>query len=355
MTFYFCIGDVLNRIERANSAGGGITVLGRISSTPLSCNGHKEDAFILSSTPDTIKLDGDDGLQKLTRLLEDVPLYKINMELALDHALTERHTNATVRTALEKSFSGRALPTTLTPSQQETGDENAGNLHHPMLGHIETLVLCRTYIDFLKALGPDNSLYNFETDIIGRHPESFLEYYDGYTLGNIGAIRADTLLGFSARIDHDPGKQLESYIEGGTKRAIKMKPEEPQERIWAWLESDNYQMRRCMDIHRLLMMPAIKRRPNWVRTDIFILLEREAMKQAFADMIIGSDRTKKLLDQAPLIKKAVQANADGQVDERLQALLSQVLNAGTGYAGAAAKFAQSARDRECEAKKIRFV
>lgn len=355
MTFYFCIDDLLTRLERTGADDGKITVLAKVSNAQPSCNGHREDAFVLSSTPDLLDLDREDAVQKFADLLDSVPLYQINAELALDRALTERHRNEPLRTALEKAFAGKSLPSTLSQTRQESGGETTGNLHHPMLGHIETVELCKTYLAFLRMLNQDKSGYSFEADILGSHPESFLDFYDGYIFNGGGAIRADTLLGFSARADHDSGRRLESYIEGGSRKAAAMMPEEPQERIWAWLEADDYQMRRCNDIHRLLMLQGLTRRPNWVRTDVFSLLEREAMKQAFADMILGSGRAVKLLDQAPLIKKAVQANADGTVDERLQALLTQVLNAGTIYAGAAAKFAQAARERKIESQKMRFV
>ena len=355
MTLYFRIGDLLTRLEKSSDNDGKSIVLAKVSSTQPSCNGHREDAFILSSTPDLLDLDKDDGPHKLAALLESVPLYQINMELALDRALTERHRNETFLVALEKAFAGKSLPSTLLQTRQENGGETAGNLQHPMLGHIETADLCKIYLSFLKALNQDKTDFSFEMDILGRHPENFLEFYDGYAFNGVGAIRADTLLGFSARVDHDPGRRLESYIEGGSRKAATMMPDEPQERIWAWLEADDYQMRRCNDIHRLLMLPILARRPNWVRTDVFCLLEREAMKQAFADMILGSVRAVKLLEQAPLIKKAIQENADGTVDERLQALLAQVLNTETVYAGAAEKFAQAARERKDESRKMRFI
>lgn len=355
MAYYFCINDLLGRMEDAGSEAIA-TLMAPVSAVQPSCGGYREDAFILSSVPDMLDLDNPDGLPELASLLEDVPLYRINMELALDRALTERHGNAPVRAALEKAFGGKPLPSTLSPPREDGMDETGGSLRHPVLGHTETEDLCKIYVLFLKTMERGNVAYAFDSDIIGRHAESFLNVYDGFIVDGGGLVRADTLMGFGVRVDHDHGKTPEAHVEEGSRRAKTMMPEEPQERIWAWLEADHYQMRRCRDIHRILMLPgSVKRRPTWVRSDVLNLLEREAMKQAFADMIVESKATMKLLDQAPAIKKAVHSNAAGDVDEGLQALVAQILNARGAYAGSAHRFAQDAREREIESKRMRFV
>jgi hypothetical protein len=89
--------------------------------------------------------------------------------------------------------------------------------------------------------------------------------------------------------------------------------------------------------------------PNWVKTDLFCFLEKEAMKQVFAENIMRSPAKVKLLEKIPKIGEAIEANAEGQVDDSLQQLLSQVLNPDSPYAGAAGRFEQASRARSVEA------
>ncbi|HEY8191110.1 MAG TPA: hypothetical protein VIG74_01700 [Alphaproteobacteria bacterium] len=354
MTFYFCIGDLLTQLEKSGEDPAKSHALINVSSIPIACSGFREDAFVLASTPDLLDMDKSRAPQQLSALLDNIPLYRINMELALDRALAERHKNALVQAALEKAFGGKALPTTMHAAADER-ETMAGGLRHPMLGHAETGELCRFYISFLQAIGVNQNDYSFEKDILGRHPVQFLAVFGGYIINGAGAVRADTLLGFGSRMDHDPGRPLEACIEEGTRRAKSMRPGQPQEVIWAWLEADHYQMRRCADIHRLLSLTTLSRRPNWLRNDVFAILEREAMKQVFAAHILTVPQAMEMVSTAPLVKKAMQDNSAEKVDERLQTLLAQVLNADTGYAGAAGKFAHTALERETQAKQIKFV
>lgn len=354
MTFYFCICDLFTQIEKSGDDPAKSHALVKISAIPVSCNGFREDSFVLSSSPDILDMDNPHAPQQLAALLENIPLYRLNMELTLDRALTERHKNTPVRAALEKSFGGKTLPTTMNAAADES-ELMTGGLRHPMLGHADTSELCRLYTGFLLAIGTQRDSYDFAKDILGRHATQFLAVYGGFAVNGAGAVRADTLLGFGMRADHDPGRPLETCIEEGTRRAKSMNPGQPQEVVWAWLEADHYQMRRCIDIHRLLSLPNLSRRPNWLRNDVFAILEREAMKQVFSAHIIKVPQAMEILAAAPSVKKAVQDNAAEKVDERLQTLLAQVLNSNAGYAGAAGKFAQAAREREAEAKRIRFV
>jgi hypothetical protein len=96
----------------------------------------------------------------------------------------------------------------------------------------------------------------------------------------------------------------------------------------------------------------MKRIPNWVKTDLFCFLEKEAMKQVFAENLARSPHKTKLLEKAPKIRAAMDANAEGQVDENLQHLLSQILNPDSPYAGAASRFEQASRGRAGEAHTV---
>ncbi|MCB9989950.1 MAG: hypothetical protein H6867_01055 [Rhodospirillales bacterium] len=349
MTIYYCINETLDMLDAMGDRTGLKTMI-PVSTTPPECGGHKEDAFALSSSPKLLDLRKNEAPDLLARVLEDVPLYNINLELILDEALAERHKNTQVETAMGRAFGSQPMPNAL--KQSHAGhDDISGGLLHPMLGHSDRVELCRIYIEFLKALGRKHEHYDFEKNILGKHTERFTEYYDGFISIYDGKVRAEILLAFGHRLDHDPAKPMESYTESGQKRAGKMRIEEERELIWAWLEADHYQMRRCHDLDRIFHVEGLPKVPNWVRADIFSLLEREAMKQFFAESLMRKDPTLPHLANTPALQKAIQDNARGHVDEAIQQLMSQTLSPGTAYAGAAHRFAEQAQKRALEGKR----
>jgi hypothetical protein len=354
MTLYFNIHDVLDRLEKTPEEGHEQNVLIDVTTTPPQTGDFPEDTFLLASTPRLLDLESHDAPRQLAKLLEEAPLYHINMELALDEALTQRHRNATVLKALEKAFVSETLPSTLQIEEKKP-DDIAGSLRHPMLGHIDIQSLCSLYLGFLNALGGGRQDFSFENYILGAREKRFLEHFDGFLQGGQGKIKADILLGFGHRHDHDPAKKLEDYVQEGQKKARRMNITDPQELVWAWLEADNYQMRRCLDIHRLKSIHGLSRLPAWVHADIFSLLEKEAMKQHFSEALAQADTALALLGKTPLLKKSLQLSAQGHVDELLQQLLSQTLNVGASYSGAAHKFADAAAQRRREAQRARLI
>jgi len=349
MTVYFCLNDVLDRLEGETD----FHALSTVSTTPLRCDGYTEDAFELASSPKIVNLADENAPHQLAGLLKDAPLYQMNMELALDSALAERHKNASIRKALERAFAGQPLPNTLSVDDIPDGDV-AGNLRHPMLGHISAVELCTLYLDFINALGPDNPHFSFAENILGAHEKRFAHFFDGFISGGGGRVRSDILLGFGQRSDHDSGRPMEDYITGGQREALKMRIEEPQELLWAWNEADYCQMRRCRDIDRVRNLKGLPRQPNWLRNDVFTILEKEAMKQTFAQTLGRADAKLGVLKTAPLIRKAVEANISDQVDENLRQMIAEVLN-NSAYTGSAGKFQELALRRRKEAQKARLI
>ncbi len=348
MTLYFHIDDVLDAVEKNQDQENRFKTLISVSDAFPALDGHTEDVFLLSSSPKLLEMDHIQAPHQLAMLLEDVPLYQINMELILDEALTERHHNKHIEAALKHAFT-EGLPHTLQTEKTEESKNDRDGLQHPMLSHMDTLKLCTIYLNFLNALEEECTGYGFEKNILGKHTKRFTDYFDGFTSANKGKIKAEILIGFGLRQDHDPSKPLETYLQDGQNKAMQMRIEEPNEIIWAWLEADHYQMRRCLNIDRLLHLQDLPRTPNWISTDIFCLLEREAMKQSFATLLTETAPGLEVLNAAPQLKKAIMENAEGQVNDLLQQLLSQTLNVGTSYSGAAERFAKLASVREKEA------
>jgi hypothetical protein len=348
MSLYYCITDLLDELEKADPGEGRFATLVNAQTAPPECGGHPEDAFVLNNLPKILDLREVDAPHKLGMLIEDVPLYQINIELALDRALSERSRRPGIEKALNIAFKGEPLPGSM-PMPQASGDFTS-TLRHAMLGHLSGMELCDTYIAFLNALADPPLEYRFDKSIIGKHHNRFKEYYSGFLTAHGGQVVAEILLAFGFRKDHDPARGMEKYIETGEKAARQMHITEPGEMIWAWLEADGYQRRRCHDLDRLLKLGKLKRLPNWVKTDLFCFLEKEAMKQVFAESLAKNPAKAKLLEKAPKLRQAIDANAEGQVDENLQHLLTQVLNPDTPYAGAASRFEQASRNRSIEAQ-----
>lgn len=348
-SYYYCIDPVLTQAEAGDHANALITV----ARDPRPCNGHVDDCFVLANPVHIIQLNEISAVDELAQLMHDVPLYHFNMELVLDEALAARHRNKAIMEALSSAFDGAPLPHTIETTDP-SGEKISGNLRHPALEHMDTAALARIYVQFLMNLRRHKEDYSFQRNILGHHTDRFLQQFDGFFEEQQGQIRAHILLAFGLRLDHDPHKPLESYVHNGQMNARKKNISEAHELIWAWLECDDYQGRRCRDIHRVMSLTSLPRMPNWVRLDVFRFLEMEAMKQIFAGKLITSDPELHILDGTPQLKRAIRMNAAGQVDENLQQLMAQTINPGSSYSGAGTRFADAAAIREKESHKIKL-
>ncbi len=351
MSIYFCLDDLLDVVIEGDSGVFALEKFIPVTMSIPSCNGHREDALLLSSQPKLLDLNEQKGIYQLALLLEEVPLYQINLELLLDSALIQRHFNKLVDQALLDAFEGNPLPNTLG-KENTSSDALEGSLSHPMLGHLDKTTLCKIYLNFMRKLPHGHEDFSFARHIIGRHPEPFRERFNGYIFGHKGEVKADILIGFGIRADFDPHMQVENYVENGRYKATLMRIHEKHELLWAWLEADHYQMRRCHDIDRILSLEGLPRIPNWIRADIFNGLEKEAIKQVLAMRLIEEDPSLSLLPHHPAIRKAIEASAQGRIDENLQHLMAQTLTANTAYAGSADRFYKRALDREKESKTL---
>lgn len=355
MPIHYCMSDILDQLEKIPVEGRArFQLMIPVSETVPDCGGFPDDAFSLSSTPKLLDINDEQSVYDLGMLLDDAPLYHINMQLVLDEALMERHKNAVLDKALEKAFAPEPLPNTLTSGDRHV-DDPAGSLRHPMLEHIDTVTLCRLYTGLLRNLPVGQKAYGFERNILGKHRERFMETFDGFMAQGEGKIKAEILVGFGSRRDHDLSRPMESYIDMGGKIARRMNITERHEMLWAWLECDNYQMRRCRDIDRLLRLGGLPRVPNWVRTDIYSFMEKDAMKQFFAAAMREMDPTLAFVgNNAPSLRAALESSAAGKVDSILQSLLQQIQGGASAYTGAAGEFTTAALLREKEAHRAKL-
>ncbi|HEY0901302.1 MAG TPA: hypothetical protein VGD95_04195 [Micavibrio sp.] len=343
-SYYYCIDPVLRHAETHDHA-----TLISVSKTPLSCHGHREDGFVLANPLHMLRLDDPMAAAQLAQLLQDVPLYHFNLQLLLDEALSVSGRNQTVKEALSFAFGSLPLPAPLAGQYEGLFE---GQLRHPALQQIDIPTLARIYVDFLMRVRRYQQDFSFQHNILGAKNELFLAQFDGIFEESKGQIRSDILLAFGIRADHDPHKPFDRYIAGGQTTARSMKISEPHELLWAWLECDQYQARRAHDIHRVMGLTGLPRLPNWVRMDIYGLMEREAMKNVFAERYLKNDPTLALLARCPTLQAVLPVSARGQIDDDIHALYNQLTPSPAPYEGQGLRFHQQASIREKEAHNI---
>ena len=341
-SYYYCIDPVLRHAETHNDHA----ILISVSKSAVSCNGHREDGFVLSNPLHMLRMDDPLASAHLAQLIGEVPLYHFNLKLLLDEALSVAARNPAVLQALSYAFGNIKMPQTVS----EPFD---GQLRHPQLDQLDIPTLSRIYVDFLMRVRRHKEDFSFQRNILGAENSSFLEQFDGIFEENKGQIRSDILLAFGIRADHDPHKPFDRYVANGQTTARSMKIVEPHELLWAWMESDQYQARRAHDVHRVMGLTSLPRLPNWVRMDIYCLMEREAMKNVFAERYIQNDPAHGLLTHCPTLREAIQQSAQGRINEDIHALLDLLTAAQPSYDGAGLRFHQKAGTREKESHSIR--
>ena len=104
MTVYFCFDDLLDAVLDEEGKARPLETLIPVRTEPPDCGGHREDAIALASQPRLLTLNDPSGAYQLASLLEDVPLYHINLELLLHDALSQRRLIRLIEKAMAKAF-----------------------------------------------------------------------------------------------------------------------------------------------------------------------------------------------------------------------------------------------------------
>ncbi len=323
MALYFSINDIFDRLEKQD---GNAAILVPLSGKMPFCDGFSEDVFIFSEKMRILDFDSPSASCDMKDLLEAAPLYRINMELTLDAALEERHRNGEIESALETAFAGTPLPAAMASEKAVSDDEaGTGSLRHPVLGYMETEALCQIYVRFLGGIDSGRTNYGFEKSIIGRHENIFLRSFDGFMHGGSGVIAIRRMVTDGRRTDHEKIPEAappEDFVRQGAKKALAANISDLREMLWAWLEADQYQMRRCRDILRAKKL-GIAPRPRWARDDILLMLEKESQKQVFAEIFLQKELSSAMLREMPLVKKTIENAARGGSGVFLKQLLHE--------------------------------
>lgn len=311
-----------------------------------------EDIFTTYGDLDILNLnDFDTSADDFGRLLDEVPLFRMRVEIYFDKLLERRHADVTLKSAVDAGFEGRDVPQTLPLPKQEKNYDLGGKLHHPILGHLSSEEIAKLYIStiielrMLDAEKADD--YGIKT-VLGSHVHRLLDFYDGYIHGASGYARIDKLITNAGRLSYDPHLPQENYIESGAELAKGLNVQGRKALLQHYAQCEAVQIRRCKQLDRFLSLIRLDEMPEWVKVDIAQLLEQEAMKQVFASQYRKTDLDANLLEGYPALKSALIINAEGGVDDLLQTLLSQVVALEGVYIDAARRFVQVADVRQKE-------
>lgn len=292
------------------------------------------------------------GREGFSKLLAEIPMYRITMELLIDRILLEARFDAGRTKGVRMAFAPEDAPEPVTDAMAEKY-AFTGVLHFPVIASRTDLQLLDLYLKLFGPATPDHAdIYAHLAALLGGYPERLTEHHDGFLWRNKGWVRLDRLVYESERVDHDPEVTFESYVTRGRAAAEALAVNDGNALLAAWVQAERVQRELCRDIDAVLSLPDIRRLPRWVRADVFRVLEREAMKQVFAEALAAQFSDWPALRRQRLLADPIAANAKGEVAPLVQQLLNQTLSADARYSGSAAAFALQAERRWDEAKKL---
>ena len=311
-----------------------------------------EDIFIVRGDLDILNLnDFDKGGKALGKLLEEVPLFRMRVEIYFDRLLERRHDDNIIEQAVTAGFDEKPIPQTVPIPKEEKNYDLGGKLHHPMIGHLSSEEIATLYtqtIVELRMLDAERAERYSIKEVLGSHWHRLLDFYDGYLHGAYGYARIDKLVSHAHRVGAETLLPHENYIAQGIEAANAIKIDGRRSALQNYAQCDAFQIRRCKQLDKFLSQMKLKEAPEWVSLDIEQLLEKEAMKQVFAQKYQEFDKSFKKLEELENLKAALTLNAEGSLDDLLQTLLSQVITVEGTYNDAARRFVQKGDIRQKE-------
>lgn len=292
------------------------------------------------------------GRETFAKIMGDVPLYRITLELLIDRILLEARHDDVRSKGIRTAFAPEDPPEPVGDAMSEKY-AFSGTLHFPVIASRTDAQLIDLYLRLYGAATPDHQTpQDHLAAVLGGYPSRLSEKCDGFLWRGMGWVRLDRLVYEAERMDHDPDITFESYVTRGRAAAEALAVNDPEALLAAWLSAERVQKELCRDIDAALKLPDIRRLPRFVRSDVFRILEREAMKQVFAEHIAKTFSEWPALRRAHTLSDPISANAKGEVAPLIQQLLNQTLSADAHYAGAADAFALQAERRYTEARAL---
>lgn len=292
------------------------------------------------------------GREQLARIMGDVPLYRITLELLIDRILLEARYDDVRTKGVRAAFSPEEPPEPVGDAMSEKY-AFAGTLHFPVIASRTEAQLIELYLRLYGPATPDHkNPQDHLAAMLGGYPARLTEKCDGFLWRGMGWVRLDRLIYEAERTDHDPEITFESYVTRGRAAAEALAVDDPEALLAAWLSAERVQKELCRDIDSALKLSDLRRLPRFVRSDVFRILEREAMKQVFAEHLNKTFSDWPSLRRTHTLAEPITANAKGEVAPLIQQLLNQTLSADACYAGAADAFAVQAERRYTDARAL---
>lgn len=354
MTLYFNLRTPQLDTLRSSPLTGVSQMIAFTSEVPEAPETPPSPWLVLAQAGDAkiLNLDTPSGREQFAGIMAKVPLYRITLELLIDRILMESRADATRTKGVRSAFAPEDPPEPVINSMaQKFGLE--GVLNFPVIASRTDIQLLELYLRLYGAATPSHSnpaAHLFQ--ILGSYADRFLESADGFEWRGYGWVRLDRVVYEAERLDHDPDITFESYVGRGRTAAEALAVADPRPLLAAWIQAERVQRELCRDIDTVLRLPDIRRLPRWARADVFRILEREAMKQVFADGIARQYAEWPALRRSPILADPINANAKGEVSPLIQQILNQTLSADARYSGSAEAFALQADRRFTEAEKL---
>lgn len=258
----------------------------------------------------------------LVEILEDAPLYRVNMEELLDTALSKRASDVTLSAALKAAYAPNKLPN--TPNNINT-TQTHGQLLHPVLDHMSGRAIASFYCQFLEEICENEKLiskYGFD-NVLHKHKDRFFKKYDGYAYKNDAFVRLPELLYYARRAQSQHEDKIQDPLEG-------------------YLECAFCQYKKALDIDKTMSLGLGEKIPHWIRGDVRSILRCEEEKQKFAKEFIRENPTSS--KNANALIDAIKQDASGLSSSScLSRLVSETLNVSStkSYFGSGSVFAKS--------------
>jgi len=297
-------------------------------------------------------LDTPDGRAAMAIKIESIPLYRITLELLIDKILTDSRGDPAREKGLHAAFAPDDLPEIVIDPMAEKYTF-AGVLRHPAIASRSPLQLLDLYLRLYGPATPEHTdIPRHLAALMGGYHLRMMEACDGFLWRGYGWMRLDKIVYNAERADNDPNITFESYVTRGRAAAQTLSSNDAKTLLAGWLAAERIQEELCRDIDAVLALPDIRRLPRWVRSDVFRILEREAMKQVFAETLIKHFGDLPEIRRNRSISEPIEANAKGEASPLIQQLLNQTLAADGKYSGSALLFASQARRRREESRDV---
>lgn len=151
---------------------------------------------------------------------------------------------------------------------------------------------------------------------------------------------------YAVRLNREdsPATDVGFYTNRGTEIARSLHFGSAVEYLSAWLNEDRKQANFCNDIHAILSLNILEKLPQWIRYDLFSILESESMKQIFASRYFVEERIEGYKIPSTL-RKVIKESSNNKTSLYLSELLSEAMQKPPKYSGTALKFDKLVQSR----------